>query len=134
MFLNHNNVQNLNTAYLNTTTLAQSIGKPVVMFETNTASCGGFSGLSDSFAASMWTVDYSLNMAMSNFSHALYHVGGQSDYYNVPYIVRLVCSILIGFFLGLYTYAHKPEPLPSVDDWFNVLPNACFSRSIRFIG
>jgi hypothetical protein len=24
------------------------------MFETNTASCGGFAGLSDSFAASLW--------------------------------------------------------------------------------
>ncbi|EJD02698.1 uncharacterized protein FOMMEDRAFT_140601 [Fomitiporia mediterranea MF3/22] len=81
-FLNHNAVQGTNTGYINTTNIAQGIGKPVVMFETNTASCGGFSGLSDSFAASLWTVDYSLNMAMTNFSHALYHVGGQSDFYN----------------------------------------------------
>ncbi|KAI5121572.1 hypothetical protein M0805_000752 [Coniferiporia weirii] len=81
-FLNHNDVQKLNTVYTNSTTIAQTINKPFVMFETNTASCGGFSGLSDSFAAAMWVADYSLNMAMSNFSHALYHVGGQSDYYN----------------------------------------------------
>lgn len=26
------------------------------MFETNTASCGGFAGLSDSFAATLWYV------------------------------------------------------------------------------
>lgn len=83
MYLNHNNVQGLNTLYINTTTIAQGLGKPVVMFETNTASCGGFSGLSDSFVAAMWTIDYSLNMAMTNFSHALYHVGGQTTYYNV---------------------------------------------------
>lgn len=53
------------------------------MFETNTASCGGFSGLSDSFAAAMWTVDYALTLAYGNFSYALFHVGGQSDFYNV---------------------------------------------------
>ncbi|KAL5485437.1 hypothetical protein ACEPAI_8079 [Sanghuangporus weigelae] len=82
MYLNHNNVQGLNTLYINTTSIAQGIRKPVVMFETNTASCGGFSGLSDSFAAAMWTIDYSLNLAMTNFSHALYHVGGQTTYYN----------------------------------------------------
>lgn len=85
MFLNHNNVQTLNTAYANTSQIAQSLGKPFVMLETNSASCGGFSGLSDSFAASMWTVDYSLNQAMLNFSHSLQHVGGQSDYYNVRF-------------------------------------------------
>jgi hypothetical protein len=53
------------------------------MFETNTASCGGFSGLSDSFAAALWSVDYNLNMAVNNFTNALYHVGGQRAYYNV---------------------------------------------------
>jgi len=33
------------------------------MFETNTASCGGFPGLSDAFAAALWGVDYALTMA-----------------------------------------------------------------------
>ena len=54
-----------------------------MMFETNTASCGGFPGVSDSFGAALWGVDYGLQMAYSNFSGALLHVGGQDDTYNV---------------------------------------------------
>lgn len=52
------------------------------MFETNTASCGGFPGISDSFGAALWGVDYGLQMAAVNFSGALFHVGGQSVSYN----------------------------------------------------
>ena len=55
----------------------------MMMFETNTASCGGFPGVSDSFGAALWGVDYALQMAWGNFTGALFHVGGQDDYYNV---------------------------------------------------
>ncbi|KAG1807867.1 glycoside hydrolase family 79 protein [Suillus subaureus] len=61
---------------------AQSVGKPFIMSETNTASCGGFPGLSDSFGAALWGIDYALQLAYSNFSTVLFHVGGQSVYYN----------------------------------------------------
>ncbi|KAK0433146.1 hypothetical protein EV421DRAFT_1892992 [Armillaria borealis] len=61
---------------------AQSKGKPLVMFETNTASCGGFPGVSDSFGAALWGLDYAMQLAYSNFSGALMHVGGQGVYYN----------------------------------------------------
>lgn len=54
-----------------------------MMFETNTASCGGFPGLSDSFGAALWGLDYALQMAYVNFTSALFHVGGQDVYYNV---------------------------------------------------
>ena len=50
---------------------------------SNTASCGGFPGLSDSFGAALWGVDYGMIMAFNNFSQALLHVGGVSDTYNV---------------------------------------------------
>lgn len=53
------------------------------MFETNSASCGGFPGVSNSFGAALWALDYGLQMAASNFSGALLHVGGQNVYYNV---------------------------------------------------
>jgi hypothetical protein len=46
------------------------------MFETNTASCGGFAGLSDSFGAAIWALDYGLQMAFVNFTQALLHVSG----------------------------------------------------------
>ena len=69
--------------YLNSTQVAQQAGKPFIMFETNSASCGGFAGISTSFGAALWALDYGLEMAASNFSHALLHVGGQNVYYNV---------------------------------------------------
>jgi len=68
--------------YLNSTNYAQSKGKHLLMFETNTASCGGFVGISDSFGAALWGLDYAMQMAHSNFSGALFHVGGQSVFYN----------------------------------------------------
>jgi len=52
------------------------------MFETNTASCGGFPGISDAFGAALWGVDWAMQMAAMNFSGALFHVGGQSVSYN----------------------------------------------------
>lgn len=55
----------------------------MMMFETNTASCGGFPGASNSFGAALWGVDYGMQLAFSNFTHALLHVGGQNTYYNV---------------------------------------------------
>lgn len=59
-----------------------SNNKPMIMFETNTASCSGFPGISDSFGAALWGLDWALMMAFNNFSAALFHVGGQNTYYN----------------------------------------------------
>jgi hypothetical protein len=81
-YINHTAGQNIIQPYLNSTSIAQAAGKPFLMFETNTASCGGFPGISDSFGATMWALDYGLQMAYSNFSGAMLHVGGQNVYYN----------------------------------------------------
>ncbi|KIM41887.1 glycoside hydrolase family 79 protein [Hebeloma cylindrosporum] len=81
-FLNHTAGQMIIAPYLNSTAYAQTKGKPLLMFETNTASCGGFVGISDSFGAALWGLDYAMQMAYSNFSGALFHVGGQNVYYN----------------------------------------------------
>ncbi|OCH92578.1 glycoside hydrolase family 79 protein [Obba rivulosa] len=78
-YLNHTSAQNLVARYVNSTSIAQSAGKPFLMFETNTASCGGFPGVSDSFGAALWGVDYAMQMAYANFSGALLHVGGQNN-------------------------------------------------------
>lgn len=63
--------------------VAAAAGKPIVMLETNTASCGGFPGISDSFGAALWSADLVFQLAAANFSQALFHVGGQNVYYNV---------------------------------------------------
>lgn len=83
LFLDHNAGKNIVQPYLNSTAYAQSKNKPLLMFETNTASCGGFPGISDSFGAALWGTDYALQMAHSNFSGALMHIGGQNVFYNV---------------------------------------------------
>ncbi|KAK4683856.1 hypothetical protein P7C73_g6361, partial [Tremellales sp. Uapishka_1] len=81
-FLNHTSAQYLVSLYLDGSATVQAAGKELVMLEMNTASCGGFAGLSDSFGAAMWMTDYALQMAYGNFSAALMHVGGQNVYYN----------------------------------------------------
>jgi hypothetical protein len=82
MYLTHDTGVNLAQEYLNTAMIAQQLGKPFMMFETNTASCGGFPGVSDAFAAALWGLDYGMTLAYSNFTGALFHFGGQSVYYN----------------------------------------------------
>ncbi|KDQ23855.1 glycoside hydrolase family 79 protein [Pleurotus ostreatus PC15] len=81
-FLTHTAGQNIVKPYLNSTLFAQTKNKKMLMFETNTASCGGFPGISDAFGAALWALDYSLQMAHANFSGALFHVGGQNVFYN----------------------------------------------------
>ncbi|KAJ7185481.1 glycoside hydrolase family 79 protein [Mycena filopes] len=81
-FLNHTAGVTLCAPYLNSTAIAQAAGKPFLMFETNSASCGGFPGISDSFGGALWALDYGLQMAYSNFSGAMLHVGGQNVFYN----------------------------------------------------
>jgi hypothetical protein len=53
-----------------------------MFFETNTASCSGFPGLSDSFGAALWSLDWAMTMATNGVTGALFHVGGQNSYYN----------------------------------------------------
>lgn len=86
-YLDHNAGKNIIQPYLNSSTIALAAGKPFLMMETNTASCGGFPGVSDSFGSALWALDYGLQMAYSNFSGAMLHVGGQSDYYNVRSLI-----------------------------------------------
>ncbi|KAJ7512818.1 glycoside hydrolase family 79 protein [Mycena galericulata] len=81
-FLTHESAQSLVQPYLNAASIAQAANKPFLMFETNSASCGGFPGISDSFGATLWALDYGLQMAYGNFSGAMLHVGGQNVYYN----------------------------------------------------
>ncbi|CDO76008.1 hypothetical protein BN946_scf184780.g15 [Trametes cinnabarina] len=81
-YLNHSSGQGIVSGYLNGAQVAIGAGKEFMMFETNTASCGGFPGVSDSFGAALWGVDYGLQMAYSNFTGALLHVGGQDVSYN----------------------------------------------------
>ncbi|TFK83593.1 glycoside hydrolase family 79 protein [Polyporus arcularius HHB13444] len=81
-YLTHNAGINFAKPYLNSTRLAQQWDKPFLLFETNSASCGGFPGISDTFTSSLWGIDHALQLAHSNFSGALFHFGGQTVSYN----------------------------------------------------
>ncbi len=81
-YLTHNAGIEFAKPYLNSTALAQQWGKPFLLFETNTASCGGFPGISDSFTSALWGIDHALQLANSNFTGALFHFGGQNVSYN----------------------------------------------------
>ena len=96
MYLTHATAIRITQQYLNASLFAQEVGKPFMMFETNSASCGGFPGISDAFAAALWGLDYGLMMAYSNFTGALYHVGGQNVYYSVsPRLKLFVCLSML---------------------------------------
>jgi hypothetical protein len=91
------------------------------MFETNSASCGGFPGISDSFGGALWALDYGLQvyyfhlkcsyynlirlqMAYSNFSGALLHVGGQNVFYNVSRAFIIFCECVLTLTAAVHWY------------------------------
>lgn len=66
--------------YDNSTSCAHSLGQPSIVFETvTTASCEGSPAMDNNFSATLWGVDYALQVAYSNFTSALFGIGGQSD-------------------------------------------------------
>ncbi|CAE6456102.1 unnamed protein product [Rhizoctonia solani] len=81
-YLSHDQLSQDAAEYVEFSHVVQAASKPLFMFETNTAACGGFPGISDSFGAGLWATDWALKLATTNFSATLLHVGGQGDYYN----------------------------------------------------
>lgn len=57
--------------------------KPVLMDEFSSASCGGVPGISDTFAASLWEVDYALQMALTGYAGAYLHTRERGVTYNL---------------------------------------------------
>ena len=106
-YLTHAAGQNLVGPYLNTAGIAQALGKEFMMFETNTASCGGFPGISDTFAAALWGVDYALQMAHANFTQALFHFGGQNVSYNVSCVHKQQTDFVLTVRTALYGRAYE---------------------------
>lgn len=62
--------------------VARGYELPIAMAETNSASCGGMPGVSNSFAAALWGLDYAFSMAQDGFVnadfHSSYRPGGSS--------------------------------------------------------
>ena len=111
-YLNHTSARALVTGYHSSANRAVALQKPFVMLETGTGSCGGFPGVSDSFGAAIWGVDYALQMAGANFSHALMHIGGQSVYYNVSFVAFQLAFLDLTRSIGIHTPAFQPDIIP----------------------
>jgi hypothetical protein len=60
---------------------AQSIGVPYRMSECNSYYNGGSSGVSDSYASSLWVIDYLFNCAQGGASGVNFHGGGNGPGY-----------------------------------------------------
>lgn len=59
---------------------AEEAGSVFVLGETNSISCGGHSGISDTFGAALWGVDYVLGAASIGAQQLYFHQGAQSEY------------------------------------------------------
>lgn len=59
---------------------ADNASTPLVMGETNSISCSGRSGISDTFGAALWSVDYVLMAASIGMPKVYFHLGAQSQY------------------------------------------------------
>ena len=92
-------------------------------------------GISDSFGAALWGLDYAMQMAFANFSASLFHVGGQSVFYN-PFTRTPIFIVHFFFFLANYIFlssstTYKPKHLPPMDNRSNLLLRSRNSRSPR---
>lgn len=65
---------------------AQQLGVPFNIGESNSASCGGQKGVSNTLAAALWSLDYLFAMAAVNVSRVNFHGGGSGPYswFNLP--------------------------------------------------
>ncbi|KAJ9130923.1 DNA methylase N-6 adenine-specific conserved site [Pleurostoma richardsiae] len=110
---------------------ADSAGIPLVLGETNSVSCGGRSGISDTFGAALWGVDYVLLAASIGIPELYMHIGGTSEYSSfVPTSFTsknesLSAGIRAGFY-GHYFIANVVRGTSDDDDDLSVaaLPGA----------
>ncbi|KZW02482.1 glycoside hydrolase family 79 protein [Exidia glandulosa HHB12029] len=81
-YMQHNFALKFANGYQNAVRASLAAGLPVILLETNTASCNGFLGLSDAFSGALWGMDLGLTLAANNFTHMMLHLGGQAAWYN----------------------------------------------------
>ncbi|KAG9009888.1 hypothetical protein FRB94_011334 [Tulasnella sp. JGI-2019a] len=82
-YVNHFNVIGLASTWLDGVQTAQQAGINVSMTEFNTASCGGIPGVSNTFAAALWTIDYVLQLASLGYASAYIHTREAGVTYNL---------------------------------------------------
>lgn len=59
---------------------ADAANATLIFGETNSASCSGRSGISDTFGAALWSVDYVLMASSIGVPRVYFHLGAESEY------------------------------------------------------
>lgn len=71
----HANVASNIAGYATDIAAARAVGKPYVFGETNSATGGGASGVSPTFGAALWTLDFAVRATAANISRTYFHHG-----------------------------------------------------------
>lgn len=109
---------------------ADAANTSLVFGETNSVSCGGRSGISDTFGAALWAVDYVLMAASIGMPKVYFHLGAQNQYSAfVPWPYELnnetLSSGIRAPFYGHYFVAKVVEGLAEDDSYgIAALPGA----------
>ncbi|KAG9102409.1 hypothetical protein FRC06_002026 [Ceratobasidium sp. 370] len=80
--LNHTAATSFGAAYVNASNMVQAAGKEIIMLESNSVSCGGLDGVSDTFGSALFAIDNALQLASIGFSQVFFHSGGSTSRYN----------------------------------------------------
>lgn len=66
--------------YIPQVTAADAADTRLVFGETNSVSCSGHSGVSDTFGAALWSVDYVLMASSIGMPQVYFHLGAEAEY------------------------------------------------------
>ncbi|KAG9126712.1 hypothetical protein FRC07_002297, partial [Ceratobasidium sp. 392] len=80
--LNHTAATSFAAGYVNASNMVQAAGKEIIMLESNSVTCGGLDGVSDTFGSALFNIDNALQLASIGFSQVFYHSGGSASRYN----------------------------------------------------
>ncbi|KAK6523067.1 hypothetical protein TWF281_002490 [Arthrobotrys megalospora] len=78
--LEHNTLSDILSHYIPQVAAAESVGAQFAIGETNTVSCVGRPGISDTFAAALWLVDYALFGATIGIRRVYFHATTTGSY------------------------------------------------------
>ncbi|KLO18056.1 glycoside hydrolase family 79 protein [Schizopora paradoxa] len=82
-YVDHSQVVELGQWQIDGVNTAHADNKQILMGEFNSASCGGIEGISDTFAATMWAMDWVLQMASVGYTGAYIHTREAGVTYNL---------------------------------------------------
>lgn len=72
--MSHSNIVSYTKKFAGDASAAHNVGKPFVLGETNSATCGG-GGISPTYGAALWIVDYVMQAMLAGVQRLYFHQG-----------------------------------------------------------